>query len=186
MSEKDISLIPEEYKEEKIGFGLILSKLGILVIVLVILSLLTYGGLSFYNKSLSNQLEEIQNQVVELDKQRDKDFEKEMESLSRALKNLKTIFKNHFYWSNLFSKLKELTVPLVSFSNFSGQLTEDNIVRIILSGKTAGYTYLAKQMVSFSEEKLISDIKVSGIALGTQGGIEFSLDINFLKEILLK
>lgn len=184
--EKEISLIPTDYKGEKVGLAPISSKIGILVVVLLILSLLAYGGLTFYNKSLNSQLKEVKDQVAELEKQRDKDFEKEIESLNRALKNLKTALENHYYWSNLFSKLSELTVPLVSFSGFAGQLTENNLVNVVLSGKTAGYTYLAKQMTSFSQDKLVSGIKVLGITLGTKGGVEFSLDINFLKDILLK
>lgn len=184
--EKEISLIPTDYKGEGVGVAPILSKIGILVIVLLILSILAYGGLTFYNKSLNTHFEEVKGQVAELDKQRDKDFEKEIESLDRGLKNLKTVLKNHYYWSNLFSKLEELTVPLVSFSGFAGQLTEDNLVNVVLAGKTAGYTYLAKQMTSFSQDELVSGVKVSRITLDTKGGVKFDLEINFLKDILLK
>lgn len=182
----DISLIPKDYKEKKIGSETIFSKIGIFVFVLVALSLLIYGGLFFYNKSLGAQIIELQTQIKEAKKQRDVDFEKEAIPLERALRGLKTILKNHFYWSNVFSKFEKLIVPQISFSDFNGTIEKDGSVNLSLSGKTAGYTYLAKQMVSFSQEELVSDIKVSGIKLGTEGGIEFGLNISFKKDILLK
>lgn len=182
----DISLIPKEYEKRKFGFGKIFSKMGFFIPGLVVLSLLVYGGLSLYNRSLVNQLEKIQSQIVEVEKQRDIDFEKKAISLEKTLNSLKIVLKNQLYWSNLFSKLGELTVPKVSFSNFAGRVEKDDSVGVNLSGNAAGYTYLAKQMVSFSQEKSVSNVETSGITLGTEGGIEFVLNINFLKDILLK
>lgn len=182
----DVSLIPKDYKQEKLGFKTIFSKIGILAVALIMLSLLVYGGLFFYNKSLNNQLGEFHAQIEEIDKQGDDEFEKEVKFLDSALKSLKTILKNHLYWSSVFSKIEELVVPQVSFSSFKGILKEDDSINLILNGITSGYTYLAKQMVSFNQEELVSGVEVSGISIGTEGGIEFSLDINFLKDILLK
>lgn len=180
----DISLIPKDYKERKISFGAVASKSSFLVVVLVVLSLLFYGGLFFYKKSLSSQFQDLQAKIEEIKGQRDDEFEKKAKSLDVVLKNLNTVLKKHVYWSVIFSKIGELTVPQVSFSNFNGTIEKGGSVSIVLSGKTSGYTYLAKQMKSFSQEELVSDIKVSGIALGTEGGIEFGLNINFSKDIL--
>ncbi len=182
----DISLIPKDYKEEKFSFKTIFPKMGILVIGLVVFSLLVYGGLFFYNKSLNNQIDEFKTQIEEINNQRDNEFEANAKSLDSALKSLKKVLENHLYWSNIFSKIEELTVPQVNFLDFKGTLEEDGSVKLTLSGITLGYTYLAKQMVSFGQEELVSGIKVSGISLGTEGGVEFDLDINFLKDILLK
>lgn len=181
----DISLIPKEYKA---GFNLrtIFSKTRSFVTVLILLSLLVYGGLFLYGKSLGANLEDLQNQAEELNKKRDVDFEKKVILLEKALGNLKIILKNHLYWSNLFSELGQLTVPQVSFLDFRGTIENDGSITLSLKGSIPGYTYLAKQMVSFGQEKLVSNIEVSGINLGTQGGIEFTLNINFLKDILLK
>jgi len=180
----DISLIPKDYKE-KIGLSTIFPKIGILIFALLILSLLAYGGLFFLKGSLDSQLADLHNQIDELDKQKDEKFEKEVMSLEKALKSLKTILKNHFYWSNLVSKLGSLAVPQITFLSLDGRLEKDGSVNLILDGRSPGYTYLAKQMVSFSQDDLVLDVKVSEIALSTEGGIEFTLNINFLKEVLL-
>lgn len=182
----DVSLIPKDYKEEKFSFETIFSKIGILAIGLVVLSLLVYGGLFSYNKSLNNQVDEFKAQIEEINNQRDNEFEKMAKSLDSVLKSLKEVLKNHLYWSSIFSKIEELTVPQVNFLDFKGTLGEDGSVKLALSGITSGYTYLAKQMASFNQEELISGVEVSGISLGTEGGVEFVLDINLLKNVLLK
>ncbi|GAF89241.1 unnamed protein product, partial [marine sediment metagenome] len=145
----DLSLIPKDYKA-KTGLSTIFPKIGILILVLLILSLLAYGGLFFLKGSLDSQLADLQNQIDELDEQKDEKFEKEVISLEKTLTSLKTILKNHFYWSNLVSKLGSLTVPQITFSSLDGRLEEDGSISLILDGKSPGYTYLAKQMVSFS------------------------------------
>lgn len=180
----DISLIPKDYKEKKISFGAIVSKTGVLVVVLVVLSILAYGGLFFYKKSLNNQFQDLQAKIKEIREQRDREFEKKAGSLDIVLRNLNTVLEKHVYWSNTFSKVGELTVSQVSFSDFNGTIEKDGSVNVVLKGKTSGYTYLAKQMKSFSRKELVSDIKVSGITLGTEGGIEFGLNIKFSKNIL--
>lgn len=182
----ELSLIPRDYKKGKAGLESVLPRAGILVIILIVLSLLIYGGLFFYNRSLDSQLYELQGQVDEIDRQRDKEFEKEVVSLEKALKSLKIILRSHFYWSNLFSKLENLAVPLVSFSDFSGGIDKDGSISLLLSGKSSGYTYLAKQMASFNQEGLISETSLSGVELGTEGGIEFGLITKFLRDILLQ
>ncbi len=181
----DISLIPRDYKEG-FSFGNILSKMGFFIAGLVVLSLLVYGGLFLYSKSLNSKLNQAISQIEEINKKRDTDFEKKVVSLEKALRTLKILLKEHLYWSGLFSKFEKLTVPQVDFTDFSATTKTDGSVSLTLSGSAAGYTYLAKQMVSFGQEKLISNIEVSGITLGTEGGIEFRLSVNFLKDVLIK
>jgi len=121
----------------------------------------------------------LKNQARELNQQRDRDFEEGVKSLDQTLKNLKTILKNHLFWSNLFSLIEEF------FSEFSGSLAKDGPLIKVL-GETSGYTYLAKQIRSLEQHALISAPKVGNISLSTKGGIEFELIINFAKDILKK
>ena len=181
----DISLIPKDYKT-KTKIKLTFSKAGIFIGGLIILSLLFYGGLLIYNGFLNKQFEQVQTQIEEANKQRDLEFEEEAVLLDKSLKGLKEILKNHLYWSNLLSKIENLTLSQVNFSKFSGQLNKNNSVDLIFSGKAPGYSLLAKQMVSFNEDGSVSSLDVSELSLGTKGGIEFELNINLPKDILLK
>ncbi len=183
----DISLIPEEYKEKQFNLASISSKIGTLIIALIVLSLLVFGGLYFYNRSLTGKINDLKAQIDNLNKGRDKNFESKVKFLDEALKNSRILLKNHLYFSGLFEEIEKLTVPQVSFSDCDAILNSDGSLNLTLSGKTSSYTYLAKQMVSFSQDKkLVKDVKVLKISLGTAGGIEFSLTVNFLKDILLK
>lgn len=181
----EISLIPKAQKE-KTGAESIFSKLGIIVLILFVASILIYGGLFFYNKSLESNLYELQQEIKIVDEQRDIEFEKELIPLEKTLKDLKTILKDHLFWSDLLIKFEGLVVPQVTFLDFSGGLDESGSINLDLNGRTLAYTYLAKQMVSFANENLISDVELSVIKLGTEGGIEFEISINFKKDILLK
>ena len=93
--------------------------------------------------------------------------------------------KKHFYWSDFVSKFESLIVPQVTFSNFNGKSLENGPVDLTLDGIAAGYTYLAKQMTSFIQNDSVSNVEVTKITLGDKGGIEFTLNINFKKGILL-
>ena len=183
----EISLIPKDYKGEKrSGLRDILSKVAILAVVLVVLSLLAWGGLSFYNKSLGNRLAEISTQIEEIDEQRNEELEKELKSLDKIFQSLKTVLENHLFWSNFFSKLENLTVPEVYFLDFGANIEQEGFVKLMLSGETSSYTYLARQMKSFSQESMVSEVEASGIGLGPEGGLAFELSINFSKDILFK
>jgi len=182
---QEISLIPKERKERKGLLMLIGSKLGILAMALIILSLLIYGGLTFYKNRLEEDLFLLKTRIEELNQNRDRNFEKEVKSLDQALKNLKIILQNHVYWSNLFSVIEKLVVPQVTFSEFSSKIEKGDSV-VSMAGETSGYTYLAKQIRSFEQHSLISGSKVRNISLGTKGGIEFEMDIIFKRGVLKK
>ncbi len=181
----DVSLIPKESKSKSI-FVTIFSKIGIWVIVLLFLSLGAYGALYYYNNSLNAEFQDLKDQVEEMNKQRDAEFEKKVLSLERRMLFFEDVFENHTYWSNVFSKLEEVTIPQVRFKDFNGRVSKDGSVNIDLDGHTSGYTYLAKQMVSFLDDKLVSNLEVSNLSLTSEGGIEFSFNVNFLKDILNK
>ena len=70
--DKSISLIPKE--GEKIKIENIFSKIGIVLIVLIILAAGIYGGLFFYNEKLNQQILAIKGQIEELDKNRNPEF----------------------------------------------------------------------------------------------------------------
>lgn len=180
----DVNLVPEEYKKRRKKLGVIFSKTGGVVLGLVILSLLFYGGLLFYQDKQNKELDSIKEQIKVLDQKRDPEMEKTVVDLDKKLGILKEIFENHVYWSKLFNKIEELTVFQAYFSrgkfDFSGGIAEVN-----LSGNALTYTILAKQMKSFQQDSQVKSVRVSTISLSTEGGINFDLKVIFSKDILL-
>jgi len=180
----DVNLIPEEYKKRKEKLSTIFSKTGGVVLGLVILSLLFYGGLLSYQNKLNKELDNIEEQIKVLNQKRDPETEEAVVDLDKKLRALKKIFENHVYWSKLFSKIEELTVPQAYFSKVKLDSSEREI-NISFSGNTPTYTILAKQMKSFQEDSQVESIRVSDLSLSAEGGIDWELKIIFSKDILL-
>lgn len=184
----DVDLIPKEYKRKREEISTIFSKLGGVVLILFILSLLLYGGLLLYqnrvNKNIDTIKEEISILEQEINQTADKETKEGIIALDENLDILKLLFENHLYWSKLFSKIEKLTVPEAYFSEAKISFLEDK-VNLIFSGNVLSYTILAKQMISFQEESSVENVKVSGISLSNEGGINFDLEIIFSKDILL-
>lgn len=180
----DINLVPREYRRRKERFTKLFSKTGGWVLALLILSLLLYGGLLFYESRLNESLENIDEQIANLDIERDLEIEETMIDLDRKLKVLKGMFESHLYWSKLISKIEEATVSKVYFSD-SNFILEEGGLKVTFPGNALSYTDLARQMVSFQEESAVKSVTVSGIALSEEGGIDFDFKVIFSKDILL-
>jgi len=181
----DINLIPREYRERKEGLKGFFSKATIVILVLVFLSLLFYGGLLFYKNKLAKNLESIANELELLNEKRDPATEQAMVDLDKRITILKTLFEGHFYYSAVFEKLEELTIPEVYFSSAKAEFSA-NSLGLNLLGNTSSYTNLARQILSFQEDLLVGKVKVSGIALDDKGKLRFNLLVDFYRDILLK
>ena len=181
----DINLIPREYRERKEGLKGFFSKITIVILLLFFLSLLFYGGLLLYKNKLNKNLESIVSELELLNGKRDPATEQAMVNLDKRIMILKNLFEEHFYYSAVFEKLEELTIPEVYFSSAKAEFS-GNSLGISLLGNAPSYTNLARQILSFQEDSLVSKVKVSGIALDDKGGLKFNLLIDFHKDILLK
>ena len=180
----DINLVPREYRRRKERFTKLFSKTGGWVLALLILGLLLYGGLLFYENRLNKSLENIDEQITNLDIKRNLEIEQTMIDLDRKLKVLKGMFENHLYWSKLIKKVENLTILEAYF--IDGNFTlEAGSLKVNFPGNTLSYTDLARQMVSFQEESAVESVTVSNINLSKEGGISFNFEVIFSKDILL-
>lgn len=180
----DINLVPEEYQKKGISLGAVFSKTGGIVLILLILSLLFYGGLLFYQKKLQTNLNSINQEITNLESKRDKTTEEAILSADKKLNLAEDLFKSHLYWSDLFGNIEKAVVPDVYFSESKLDFANEK-VDIGLTGNAKTYTALAQQMVSFKEDPSVESIAVSKISLSESGGIEFDLAIVFSKSILI-
>jgi hypothetical protein len=180
----EINLVPIEYRERRERWKKVFSKTTFLILFLVILSLLLYGGTIIYKKKLSTNLESIKQEISLLATKRMPDTEEAIIDLDAKISILKEAFQAHTYWSEVFKKIEALTMQDVYFSDAKFTLEEDKI-SFQSSAFTDTYTSLAKQMLRFQEEPLTQKVEISGIALSEEGGIEFDLLSVFPSEVLL-
>lgn len=180
----DINLVPAEYRKKRMGLGAIFSKTVGIILVLLILSLLVYGGLLIYKKSLTQERNNLDKKISDLESKRDSKLENAIYKSDKKLISVENLFKNHFYWSNVFVKIEQLVVPRAYFTDAKTNIV-DASVSLILTGKSNTYTDLAKQMVSLEEDALVEKIELSDIKSNEGGGIEFVLTILVSKPILI-
>jgi len=180
----EINLVPIEYRERRERWKKVFSKTTFLVLFLVILSLLLYGGTIIYNKKLNTNLELIKQEISLLATKRAPDEEEAIIDLDAKISVLKKVFQVHTYWSEVFKKIEALTMQDVYFSDAKLILEKDGI-SLQFSASTDTYTSLAKQMLSFQEEPTTQKLEISNMALSEEGGIKFSLSSVFPLKILL-
>jgi len=180
----DINLIPKEYKRKGLNLANIFSKTGGIVLILLILSLLVFGGLFLYSQLLNKKLDNIKQEKSDLESRRDSQTELTIEKIGKKLDLVENLFKEHLYWSKLFSEIEKAVVPQVYFSESKFNFIDEE-VNLLLAGKARTYTAVAQQMVSFKENSSIEKIEVSNISLSESGGIDFDLSISFSKSVLL-
>lgn len=181
----DINLIPKKYKESEGTALAIFSKIGWIILILIILGLLLGGGLLFYKKDINKKIDSVRKDISDLDAKRDSEKETSIIDLDKKISTLKGLITNHFYWSQFYSKLEELTVPNVYFYDIKISYAEEKI-NAVLSANAGNYTGIARQMLSFQEEPLIEKVEITGISLIAEGGIKFNFSITFSKKVLLK
>jgi hypothetical protein len=180
----EINLIPKEYKERGSGFSNIFSKTGGIILALLILSLLIFGGLLFYKNKIKTNLEDINQEITNLESKRDNSSEFSIYYADKKINLVQNLFKDHVYWSKLFVKIQELVVPEVYFSDLKSTFFEDKL-EVVLTGKATTYTALAKQMTGFKEDPLVEKISLTGTTLSEAGGVDFDFSIVFKKDILI-
>ena len=180
----DINLIPTEYKKKGINLGANFSKVVGIILALLILSLLVYGGLFIYKKNLTQKVDDLNKSISDLESKRDNKLENSIYDADKKLNAVEALFKDHFYWSKLFAIIEQVVVPDVYFTEAKIALA-DSKVNLILSGNAATYTSLARQMVSFKEDALVESVDLGEVKLSESGGINFVLTISASKVILI-
>ncbi len=159
------------------------NKLLVFSFLFVMLIFAFYGGLFLYKKSLFSNLNSIEENIVTLEKSRNKSEEQKILDFKEKLKIVTPLINNHIYWSNGFGKFQSLVSPRVQLEsiNVSVIKAEFNFKAI-----TDSYTTLAKQIAAFYGDDTITDVILGKVASLSTGKLEFSMQINFDVNKLLK
>ncbi len=187
--------MPEKYKqrveaveEKKSSLAGILSRVFfrtnlwlILSIAFLILVILTCFGLWGYKESLADEKTDLENQLAQLNGQRDLELEADFAELKEGIEDLKKVLKNSVYPSRLFEMLEELTLSQVQFTSLDVDLTQ---AVLSLNAELIDYTTLAKQMIVFKEDERIEELDVSGISLDMTGQIKSAFDLELKLDFL--
>ena len=175
----------EKESESILGFSrmeeISLKKWIIGVFIMVVVSFLAYGGLKFYEKSVSSQISDLKNQQAAIWGQQDKNLVEKLINFQQSVDMIQELIKSHRYSSGLISALAAATLPQIQWESFDAN-TESN--QLILRGRAANYKVLALQLLAFEKDQDWGDPKVSGIALDKKGSVGFLLNISFDSRLL--
>ncbi len=147
-------------------------------VVLLLLVVAAYGGLAWYQNSLDTQIVDVDNQSIELSKQRDEKTEQSLTVLSKQMAITGQILQNHIFWSTAFAKIEAGLAGAVQFKSFSAQAIDSSLhIRAI----TDSYATIARQLAAFTGTDGITDVALEGVNTLTSGKLDFNTKLIFDK-----
>lgn len=150
-------------------------------LTLLILTLASMGGLILLNRTKAGERDQIAGQ------NRDKEQSlrpEELESvgmLDKRLKNLRVLLDNHLFASNIFKVIEQNTHPQARFTTFN--FTADSR-KLDMSGETASYSALARQIAILERAAQIERVEFGGLSTAEGKGVGFKLSIIFKPTLL--
>lgn len=153
---------------------------GVTILVLV-LSLT--GSLYFYKNGLESRKNELNAEIINLEKQRDKKAESSLLILNEQLSLISRLLDSHVLWSKGLAKIEGLLQSQVQLLSFSTTVSDS---RFEFKAKALNYTALAKQIAAFVSDDSVKDLNLNNVRVLTDGKLEFSVKLDFDKTKFLK
>ena len=171
----DISLLQREYEvveEESRIPGLVLT----VSVTLLLITVGAWASLYFFNKFYIQQAEEIGKKVEDLKIKEAGEALDQLKIFSNKAEVLSGLRGAHTSVSALLQKVEKSTHPLVGFDSGSFKVADGGAE---LRGSAQSALILARQVEIYTEDKNISEFKVSGLGYGTEHGVLFSASLKF-------
>ena len=156
------------------------DKMATLMVFLLVIALGLWGGFLFYKKNIEKEISGVKQEIKTLEEARDLKMVEKITSFEEGISGLKEILSGHKYTGKIFGLLEENTLPEVAWNNFSLEAVSG---KIFLEGVAKTYSFVAKQMKAF-ENSPLSEVEISEVELGDEGGVSFGLEIGFDAKIL--
>jgi hypothetical protein len=166
------SVTEEVFKKKKAGF------LGVLVVSLFISSIIISAALYVYKGIMKSDIQNLESQLVEADKNIDKKTINDMSQFSDKLNVAKAIVVKHRAASNFLGFLASSTVSSVQFTDFNYDSSEDGKLNVSLKGEATNYAGVALQENIFSQNKFIKSLTFSNLTLTNKGVVSFDLIVS--------
>jgi len=133
-------------------------------------------------KSINGQIQNIDEQILFLDQNRNKKDETNINVLHRQLNLTSQLVNEHIYFSKAISKLESLMQDKVQVESLSVKSAGE----LSFAGFALNYTTIARQIAAFLLEDSITDIKLGQMDPQTDGSLKFNMQIDFEKTKLIQ
>ena len=149
---------------------------------LILISLVTsFLILSFFEKKLSSQQEELTKRLQALKTPEEEKLEKEIKIWEKRLHFLKPLLEEHLFFSRFFPFLESKIHKSVIIKSIK---LEPQAGKVSFTAQTDNFQNLGKQLFLLKEDEKISDLNVSKISLTSDGKVQFDISFSFNKEFL--
>lgn len=175
----ELELLPEKTKRIELGARRISGPGFLFLIVILVL----YGGLLFYNQTLKKRAEELDATFIAFNQSRDRNQENRVNEVKSKLDQAKILLDEHILWSKGFKKVQQLTLPSVQFDSLAASLPE---LKFEFRATAPNLTSIAKQGANFLADESIKDLSINQIKILTTGSTEFVIKLTFDKDKFLK
>jgi hypothetical protein len=171
------SFIPKDPITDKVFQKKKAGVVGILVVSLFIISIVAAVGLFIYSNMVKKDIQSLESQVADAEKNIDKTTIDEMSQFSKKLTVAKSIIARHQVISNFLDVLASSTVSSVQFTDFNYGTPTSGKLSVSLKGKATGYSSVALQEDVFSKINYFKSVTFSNLTLADKGQVSFNLDI---------
>lgn len=146
-------------------------------------ALVLFLGINFYANHLIDKIAGIDNDLTNLEKQRDKKNEESLLLLNKQLSLISKLLDDHIYWSKGMAKIEGLLQNQIQFRTFSASAPDS---KFSFKALAANYTVIARQIASFVSDEAIKDVSLNSVNTLTDGKLEFDMRLDVDKTSFLK
>jgi len=174
-----IEIVPKPKVKEIPWLKIALS----LFVALLLIALLSYLALFFYQNRLSKELALLENQLERTEEE--EELERRVLLYQQKIADYGILLAEHQLKYQLplkiFEFLEKNTHPDIWFSEFNLD-SENNIVRV--SGYTNNFETLSQQMFILQKQETLKSIDLSNVSINREKGIEFEFTLIFDPKII--
>lgn len=153
--------------------------IGVLILsIVIIISAIVF----YYKNSIENKLTSVDDQLANLEQQRNKQSENNILVFTRQISMLTNLLNEHPYWTTGFNKIESLTQSQIQISNMNAALADN---KIEIKALAANYMTIARQIAAFLSDPSIVNIGLDKVSTLTNGRLEFTMKILFDKSKFL-
>lgn len=156
-----------------------------LVLGLLVLALLLWAGLAFYQRRLENRISAVQQAVLRAEAETGQvDAERQAAvSVQTRLNNLDSLLSTHLLWSALMNELEANLLKTARFETLEVRPAEDVLT---LSGLVPSYTELGKMILALEASEHFEKVELqsSDVSEGAVAGYKFIIELTFDPNLL--
>ncbi len=167
-----IEIIPKKV-EAKLPVVNILSYLSL---ILLIISVLGYFILGYFQKNSARTLQNIEDIISQKETPEVKVLEKRVFGYQKKIEIVSSLLTSHKVSRNFFSFLESFSYPKIFFSKLDLNVGK---LQASVSGQTETFESLGQQLLIFRRGEFVKDVNLTEVSIGKEGEVKFTIELSF-------